>query len=723
MLISGVFFVVTFTGQTFYKELGSASLNEGGTTIIQSQDGNYFVGGNKGDSALVMKIDPFGNIIWSRCMKIASPTGNNYVFGLSVTPDNYLIGVANVWNVSSLQPTGFYFKYDLNGNLQWLHSETYSGYCYFRKIEYSSSGEYLVLGNFYQVGGTWNDDVMLRVNAVNGAIISNSPAMDYIGTNSYNDDGIAMTRGQNGMFYSTGRVYVNGSSPGGMRAILTKMDQTGNHIFTNYLQFTSAQSARIYGTDIVYDDDSLLISYFGDIYSSTSNFSVGLIKTDTLGNVVWAKDYNISSGSTELAHKLLKTNYGYALLGHVKYSNNTTDIFIIAVDHSGTLLWSKSFGAAGFNEDYDLPHLPMMATNDINDPDKIYFTAQSNVSGTKNIIIAKVDANGNISCVNSNNLTVTTSSTPTNTTSCPVSLIAVTVTSSVNSQSSSGMPTDACNSYNNPDLGNDTSFCGVFSMPLDASVSGATQYEWSTGATTASISASAPGTYTVAVYFNCCVRTDTIVISGGAIYVTNSYSICDGDSVQVGGNYYSDAGTYMDTLASGNCDTIVTTSITISPSPTTPNISANGNVLASDNAVTYQWYYNGSPIPGATSQFYTATQGGFYQVQVTNANGCTAMSQPFNFVTEGIHQSMSVGMINVFPNPSNGNYCLQLNTKEKTVTLKIFDTYGRELQNEEIHVINEKFIKEISLANYANGIYYLYLFTEKSNGSVKLLKQ
>lgn len=44
----------------------------------------------------------------------------------------------------------------------------------------------------------------------------------------------------------------------------------------------------------------------------------------------------------------------------------------------------------------------------------------------------------------------------------------------------------------------------------------------------------------------------------------------------------------------------------------------------------YQWYYNGSPISGATSEVLEVPlyQSGIYQVEVTTFNGCTAMSDP-----------------------------------------------------------------------------------------------
>jgi gliding motility-associated-like protein len=72
--------------------------------------------------------------------------------------------------------------------------------------------------------------------------------------------------------------------------------------------------------------------------------------------------------------------------------------------------------------------------------------------------------------------------------------------------------TDAINVTVNPNpvvnLGNDTSFCQGTSVVLDATYPGAT-YVWSTGATSATISVNASGTYTVSSTLNGCTAADS----------------------------------------------------------------------------------------------------------------------------------------------------------------------------------------------------------------------
>lgn len=60
--------------------------------------------------------------------------------------------------------------------------------------------------------------------------------------------------------------------------------------------------------------------------------------------------------------------------------------------------------------------------------------------------------------------------------------------------------------------------------------------------------------------------------------------------------------------------------------PTKPIITQHEEVLTSSSTTNNQWYLNGSAIVGATSQSYTTTIPGSYQVGVSNGNGCISMS-------------------------------------------------------------------------------------------------
>src|SRR4029453_13084915 len=55
--------------------------------------------------------------------------------------------------------------------------------------------------------------------------------------------------------------------------------------------------------------------------------------------------------------------------------------------------------------------------------------------------------------------------------------------------------------------------------------------------------------------------------------------------------------------------------------------------LTSSSAAGNQWYLNGNPIGGATSNSYNATASGNYTVQVTDGNSCTSAASAATSVT------------------------------------------------------------------------------------------
>lgn len=111
------------------------------------------------------------------------------------------------------------------------------------------------------------------------------------------------------------------------------------------------------------------------------------------------------------------------------------------------------------------------------------------------------------------------------------------------------------------------------------------------------------------------------------------------------------AGNYCVTISDGNCD--VDTTFTVSDAGNFEvNISQSGNTLTADGGVSWQWYYNGSPISGATSQSYEITQSGTYYVEAFDQNGCKDQSGWLELTYSSVEEMMVHGLA-VYPNPAS----------------------------------------------------------------------
>lgn len=138
--------------------------------------------------------------------------------------------------------------------------------------------------------------------------------------------------------------------------------------------------------------------------------------------------------------------------------------------------------------------------------------------------------------------------------------------------------------------------------------------------------------------------------------------------------------------------------------PAQPVITYNNPDLVSSAATTYQWYFNGDLIAGATSQTYTPTQYGIYVVRTTDVNGCVKVySQGLDYtpVTAIKAESNKLSALTVFPNPTTGNIELDFNgyTADE-FTVSVFDNLGK-------LVLTSKNETKVDLSALNSGLYIL----------------
>ena len=137
-----------------------------------------------------------------------------------------------------------------------------------------------------------------------------------------------------------------------------------------------------------------------------------------------------------------------------------------------------------------------------------------------------------------------------------------------------------------------------------------------------------------------------------------------------------------------------------------PIISFSSPNLVATTSASYQWYYNQVLISGATAQNYFPLNDGLYQVQVSDSNGCIALSNLFNYVAVGI-SSLSIKNVVIFPNPSNDQVTVE---SEKSIQLiRIVDQTGRCALSISPKNVNAKF----SVKNITNGRYIIAITTEE----------
>jgi gliding motility-associated-like protein len=547
--------------QIHLQSYGTNGIEEVASTIIGSPDSNLIVGGRSDLNGLVMKVTPTGQVVWARTF-VNVGGERQRITGLAITPDGYIIGIGNAEPLNgSRRRDGFVFKMTSAGTLVWSRTEIHPTDIFMDKIIAQNANEY-VISCAYRFPNSPNLDIVLaKVDAATGNVIGLSDRID-LGPSYYLDDPFGLVSPNGTDIYVSGRLYANGVSPESMRPYIAKFDANLQYDWAKYYQKHSSEQARIYGTHLIASNNDLVSLTVGNRYSSQAEYCVGLFKTNAAGQLLWSKDYNVSSSISEISYGLVETTEGYCILGSLA----SNDIVLIQADFDGNLLWSKVIDSPlPINLDTWAPAITFLNG-------KISITA-TETGSDKQILVATLAPSAQYACATFQDIgTIIATIAPYQENSFVNAYqdsLPMTVGPAMTSLS---MPS-LCN-MQIPNLGPDTAFC-TGSLLLDATILGDNDYLWQDGSTNPTLLVSAYGTYWVQVSNNCCIVRDTMIVTGGI-------------AVELGP------------------DTVV----------------CNGSTLALDAGnpgSSYLW------SNGATTQTIVISQAGHYAVTVIDTMGCIAM--------------------------------------------------------------------------------------------------
>jgi hypothetical protein len=160
--------------------------------------------------------------------------------------------------------------------------------------------------------------------------------------------------------------------------------------------------------------------------------------------------------------------------------------------------------------------------------------------------------------------------------------------------------------------------------------------------------------------------------------------------------------------------------VNVGPPPSVATTLSGITISAVQTGATYQWvtcptFANASGT--STNQNYTPSANGQYAVIVNNS-GCVDTSTCTTISTVGIEQNEGLGNLVVYPNPTDGNFTIDLGESHDQVLIQITNSLGQLVQNS---VYNEVQLIDIQLDS-ESGIYFVEITTtEGLRSKVKLV--
>ena len=248
-----------------------------------------------------------------------------------------------------------------------------------------------------------------------------------------------------------------------------------------------------------------------------------------------------------------------------------------------------------------------------------------------------------------------------------------------------------------------------------------------------------------------------------------SASICNGDSLFLGGAYQFVAGSYVDSLSTASgCDSLVTTTLTVNTaSSSTDTLQAacdftwidgvtytvsnstatftTSNALGCDSVVTLNLTIipivaaiaqigndiEASATNGASPYSYDWSTGeitasitpagnGPYWVVVSDANACSSDTTSFDVTFVSGTGILSLdNVFNIYPNPTLGNITIDLAKQQTEVQVTLYDMYGKLVY---LNKYQDSKLIELSF-DAPPGIYYLDINSGVRSSRHKIIMQ
>ena len=321
-MLSGLCYAQSITWQRTYNHY-PYNQSDYAFCIGQTTDGNFIVSGHDGVYNIwVIKINPYGDTIWT-----CTPAGGE-AYALIATNDGgcILTGVND-----SL--TAFTIKISGSGNLLW--NKSYGG---------SDVRLYSIIktddGGFLACGRDWRtniDGLIIKIDSLGNLLwMKYYPAgFDKTLTSIINSPG--------GNFLVTGNDALTYGGGDPAKTLLLKLNPIGDTIWSKRL---SVNNTSCVGINIVLNNNFLIITGFtGDTAVPWQNELTFIMKLDTNGNLIFAKDYTANNNEYYMSSSVINNTIIFTTSKGYGYNHISGKVYF--ADMEGQIYRQKEINDTG----------------------------------------------------------------------------------------------------------------------------------------------------------------------------------------------------------------------------------------------------------------------------------------------------------------------------------------------------------------------------------------
>ena len=363
---------------TFQKTYGGLN-DDYAYSVKQTSDGGYIMAGSTesfgtGGRIYLIKTNSFGDTLWTKTI------GGDYEVGESIqqTSDGGYI-LSGMASDSLFNSIVYLIKTDSNGTVLWRKCyEGGEGSSVFQNTDHG----YIICGT---VSGGFNttDLSLIRTDSSGNPLWIKRVNLFNLGGSDY---AYSVQQTNDGGFVVAGLV-----GPTVYYAFLLKF--SGNGALTWHKVFNSSATNYL-GQSVQQTNDGgyMIAGYAGN--------APLLIKTNALGNPVWSKTYSSASFSYATAYSMQQTTDDGYIVACFNYNWSTSKIypFLFKTDSIGTVLWAKQYSFCNSN----IPNYSYPSVRQTLDGGYILSCSTDSFgAGAKDFCLIKTNSTGGTGCFDS----------------------------------------------------------------------------------------------------------------------------------------------------------------------------------------------------------------------------------------------------------------------------------------------------------------------------------
>lgn len=294
-----------------------------------------------GFGAFIMQTDSVGNTIWAKSVVFPKET---YPTTFQPTNDGGLIMAGRTMD-NFFQNDMCLIKFDSLGNYQWGKQFGGTGWDLGMNAIQASDGGFVLCGR-YSFSGTKNRVAIIKTTST-GSVQWASSFSDTSSFSASEPTGIVET---NSGYMIAGKTLVVNSNPNDYDGLLLHVNTNGNLLWGKTFgrnEFDSFSAIK------ESSDGNFIVSGWIDTISGGIAREMLLMKITESGSILWAKSYGSTGDDVALAVE--EASDGYMLAGtSLSFGTGMDDFYLIKTNSLGNIVWTNSYGDTGEENLYDM---------------------------------------------------------------------------------------------------------------------------------------------------------------------------------------------------------------------------------------------------------------------------------------------------------------------------------------------------------------------------------